>query len=169
MQQEITHIIHQHKGKIYRTCLGFAGNPEDAKDIFQEVCIHLWVGIATFKGQAQLSTWIYRITVNTCLLFIRKNRSKLEVSLETISEPATENTHADESMDTKLHLLRAFIQELPEQDRLLIILSLEGLSYSQISEVTGLSSNHIGVKVNRIKKILTKKFNHHGEFKINLE
>ena len=168
MTTNIQHIIHTHQHKIFKTCLGFTGNVEEAKDLVQEVCINLWLGLDTFRADANISTWIYRITVNTCLMYQRKKHLPTEaLSAEKAATIADENVEKKEDLDLKL--LRQFITKLPEKERVIIILHLENLSYDEIAEVVGISSNYIGVKLNRIKKTLTKKFHHHGRFKINLE
>ncbi|MEM6318915.1 MAG: sigma-70 family RNA polymerase sigma factor [Bacteroidota bacterium] len=168
MSESIQHIIETHRDKIFKTCLGYTGNVEQAKDLAQEVCINLWRGLEKFKGEAQIATWVYRITVNTCLMYRRKKR------LPTVQIKAIQEAQMDTEMDTSnqqqdLQLLQKFIAQLPEKERIIIILYLENLSYDAIAEVTGLTNNYIGVKINRIKKLLTRKFKEHGRFKNNLE
>lgn len=161
MSQNIKHIIETHQDKIFKTCLGFTGNTEEAKDLVQEVCIHLWQGLEKFRKEANISTWIYRVTVNTCLMYKRKKKVRT-VALSSIQEPKTgEENPTDKSADD-VKLLQKLIAELPEKDRIIIILYLENLSYEEIAEVTGISTNYIGVKINRIKKLLTKKMKEHG-------
>lgn len=163
MSQNIKHIIEVHQDKIYKTCLGFTGNSEEAKDLLQEVCINLWLGLEKFRQDANISTWIYRVTVNTCLMYKRKNKIDI-VALSAIKELPTKvpNPSTD---DTKVKLLQQFITELPEKERIIIILYLENLSYEEIAEVTGISTNYIGVKINRIKKLLTAKFKDYGKIR----
>ncbi|MFK7983457.1 MAG: RNA polymerase sigma factor [Saprospiraceae bacterium] len=159
MNQEIKHIIEVHQDKIYKTCLGFTGNSEEAKDLLQEVCINLWLGLEKFRKDAKIATWIYRVTVNTCLMYQRKKKVDI-IALSAIQElPIKEPQEA--STDKKVELLQQFISALPEKERIIIILYLENLSYEEIADVTGISTNYIGVKINRIKKLLTKKFNNH--------
>lgn len=156
MKKEIRHIIETHQAKIFKTCLGFTGNPEEAKDLVQEVCIHLWQGLEKFRQDANISTWIYRVTVNTCLMYKRKRKIDT-VTLSTIKEMPTKKEEAS-AVEEEVKLLKQFIVALPEKERIIIILYLENLSYDEIAEVIGISSNYIGVKINRIKKLLTKKF-----------
>jgi len=157
MSQNIKHIIEVHQDKIYKTCLGFTGNSEEAKDLLQEVCINLWLGLEKFRKDATMSTWIYRVTVNTCLMYKRKKKVDT-VALSAIQElPISVSDNA--TVDKEVKLLQQFISALPEKERIIIILYLENLSYEEIAEVTGISTNYIGVKINRIKKLLTKKFN----------
>jgi len=161
MSQNIKHIIEVHQDKIYKTCLGFTGNSEEAKDLLQEVCINLWLGLAKFRKEATISTWIYRVTVNTCLMYKRKKKVDT-VALSAIKELPTKEP-VDITKDNEVKLLQRFISELPEKERIIIILYLENLSYEAIAEVTGIATNYIGVKINRIKKLLTKKFKEHGK------
>jgi len=161
MSQNIKHIIETHKDKIFKTCLGFTGNSEEAKDLVQEVCIHLWQGLEKFRKESTISTWIYRVTVNTCLMYKRKKKVDT-VALSAIKELPTKEP-VDITKDNEVKLLQRFISELPEKERIIIILYLENLSYEAIAEVTGIATNYIGVKINRIKKLLTKKFKEHGK------
>jgi len=161
MSQNIKHIIELHQDKIYKTCLGFTGNSEEAKDLLQEVCINLWLGLEKFRKDATMSTWIYRVTVNTCLMYKRKKKVDT-VALSAIQElPISVSDNA--TVDKEVKLLQQFISALPEKERIIIILYLENLSYEEIAEVTGISTNYIGVKINRIKKLLTKKFKEYGK------
>ena len=155
MQKEISHIIEMHQAKIYKTCLGFTGDIETAKDLVQEVCINLWLGFDKFRADANISTWVYRVTLNTCLMHKRKKRLNtvnLVSYKEEVEDKPTDNINDD------LKLLQQFIIELPEKERIIIILYLENLAYEEIAQIVGISTNYIGVKINRIKKILTKKF-----------
>lgn len=141
--------------------MGFTGNSEEAKDLLQEVCINLWLGLEKFRKDANISTWIYRVTVNTCLMYKRKKRVET-VALSAIKELPTKASE-DSNDDKEVKLLQQFIIALPEKERIIIILYLENLSYEEITDVTGISTNYIGVKINRIKKLLTKKFKEYGQ------
>ena len=170
MKPEIQQIIAQHQAKVYRTCLGFVGDEEEVKDVLQEVWINIWKGLKTFRSDAQLSTWIYRITVNTSLLHIRAQKHSPETTSQVLPEIATKSVDDQEGTTAKqLALLRGFLSELPEKDRLIMILYLEESSYQQISEVLGVSPNYVGVKINRIKKLLAQKFNRYGQSTANLD
>lgn len=151
-------IHEQSKDKIYRLCLGFMGNKTDADDLFQEVLIKVWNNLETFKKNSNISTWIYRITTNTALLTLnrksRLNQNHKEYS-PTISKYELDNTELDKELQVK-KLYKA-ISTLKEIDRIIIGLLLENCSYRDISNITGLDISNIGVRINRIKKTLTKK------------
>ena len=119
MNQNIKHIIHTHQDKIYKTCLGFTGNSEEAKDLLQEVCINLWLGLEKFRNDAAISTWIYRVTVNTCLMYKRRKKVDI-VALSAIKElPTKEQT--DTTTDKDVKLLQQLISALPEKERGIIL------------------------------------------------
>ncbi len=170
MKIAAAHIIEQYQGKIFRTCLGFAADEAQAKDLFQETCLHICQSIDQFRGTAQAGTWVYRITVNTCLMHRRKSQRRKESTWQEVPEPAAESTLNEKIIhEERLQLLQEFIRELPEKDRLLIILYLEELSYAEMATILGFSVNNIGVRINRIKKVLTEKFERHGRIKNHLE
>lgn len=160
MQEQIDHIIATHKDKIYKTCLGFTADQTTAKDLVQEVLINIWSGLKNFRKDANISTWIYRITVNTCLMHQRKKKVHL-MSLSTMTKEIPAHD-VDKNLDEEIVLLRRFLSELPEKDRLIMILYLEKLSYEEIASILGLTKSNIGVRINRIKKILQTKFKQHG-------
>ena len=151
-EKRFEEIIESHRDQIYRMCWGFAKNAFDVDDIFQEVVINIWKGYAGFKGDSSLSTWIYRITVNTCLLWkrrknkIQEKSSELDLSVNMIQEEV-EGREKNEN----ILALRKAIQELKKIDRTLILLLLEGCSYKEISEISGLTVSNVGAKINRIK------------------
>ena len=163
MQKQIEHIISNHKDKIFKTCLGFTFDVEEAKDLVQEVLVNIWLGLEKFRKESSISTWVYRITVNTCLMHQRKKKILLAPLNEFENQLAEDSIISDPADNHNLSLLRKFLSELPDKDRVIMVLYLENLRYQEISEITGLSSNHIGVKINRIKKSISKKFKQHGK------
>lgn len=155
-QQRYEDIIRTHKDSIYRICLGYIYETDHVEDLFQEVLIALWKSLSSFRNEAKLSTYIYRVTVNTAISYNRKQikhkrESRLEFPLPVHDSPVDDITNREE-----LQLLRSCISRLEDQDRLIISLYLEELSYNEIAEVAGISVNYVGVKINRIKEILKR-------------
>jgi len=142
---------------IYRICYGYIYEKEQVDDLFQEIMLNIWNSMEKFKGDSSIGTWAYRVAVNTALLYNRKTKQYKKVSRE-----ATElNTLVDHSCpeehklkETRLNQLGLSISRLERQDRLIISLILEGLTYDQVAEIVGIKANYVGVKVNRIKKQL---------------
>lgn len=160
-------ILDQHKQQVYRVCWGFTDQEQDVNDLFQETMIRIWQGLDNFQGKSAISTWVYRIAVNTCIYFKKKNKAFSQV-IELYDRNAIESqSHFSESSHTlgRMKAVKAAIQQLNKIDKTTILLVLEGCSYKEISEITGMTINHIGVKVNRIKtkvKNIINKNSSHG-------
>lgn len=153
-------IYKNHKDKVYRLCLGFVREKELANDLFQEILIKIWRHLDSFKGESDISTWIYRIAYNTALTFSARERKKDEKQTEIpenldLSEPENYSTEHE----LRIQLLYEAINELPELDRVIATLLLENTPYKAIAEISGISENYVAVKVNRIKAALTHKLN----------
>ena len=160
-------LIDDFQQKVYGTCLSFVPNREDAEDIAQEVFVEVFNSINKFKGESKLSTWIYRISTNKCLEFIRKKNTKKRFAfLQSISGEDyvldkssyfTEINHPGlvlEQKETSETLFLA-INKLPEAQRLIFTLNkIEDKSYKEISEITDKSIGSIESLLFRAKKNL---------------
>ena len=156
---EFTEIYKQYGDKIYRVCLGFLNDPDGAKDLTQETFIAVWQGLDSFRREAALGTWIYRIATNKCLRSIEKEKKQT-----TIDFPVQiEDTKPEDHQDKRLNFLRERIAELPEVDRIIISLFMEDIPQEEIAEITGLTHANVRVKVHRIKERLLKKFRENGK------
>lgn len=147
-------IYHQHHPMVLQMCLGFVkGDRDTAEDLSQEIFVIIWSNLSKFKGASSYKTWIYRITVNTCLQYVKKygkertaSESEIEAHLRVTDDGTTENNPIPE--------LYKAIGQLNELDRLIIMMVLDNQDYDSISEVMGISSVNARVKVHRIKKRL---------------
>lgn len=155
---EFDNIYESHWDKIYRLCMGYVNDPDQAKDLTQETFITVWEKLPTFRNESNIGTWIYRIATNTCLSQIKK-RDKVNkaIALDNMNLPEPPD------MDDEIKLLYQFISELPELDRIIISLELEEIKQNEISKIVGLSDSNIRVKIHRIKEKLTLKFKNHGK------
>lgn len=159
-EQDFEALYQSHKDKIYRLCLGFIREKDVANDLFQEILIKIWRNLESFKGESEISTWIYRIAYNTALTFTAKEKKKADQQTElpeTLDLAEPENYSQEQ--EKQLQLLYQAISELPELDRIIATLLLEGSAYKTIAEISGISENYVAVKVNRIKATLTQKLN----------
>lgn len=160
----ITDVIKRFQYKIYATCLSYLGNEDDAKDVVQEICIIIWEKWETFKGQSSIGTWIFRISVNACLMHKRKNKFQHRLPIDSIPDFSDDSFNNDQSSieEEKFKLLYQSIKQLNAFDRMMIILYLNGHKYEQISDILGITVNNVGVRINRIRtKIkLNINFNH---------
>ena len=152
-EQLFLQLLEENKAQIHRICWGFSKHTEEAEDLFQEVLLLLWKGIEGFEEKSKLSTWVYRITVNTCLYWKkRNNRLPIKTTFQKEIESDTKNAEEQMIYDDKMEHLKNAIQQLSEVDRTIALLLLESVSYKEIAEITGLTTSNVGVKITRIKK-----------------
>lgn len=158
MKQEKFHfeeIYQANYPRVIRMCRGYVNGDEQlAKDLAQEVFIKVWRCLASFRNESSIATWIYRITVNTCLLQLRKKKYHNNTkALETYSEAEEEEGLSKEK---QLQMMYQCINTLSEENRGIILLELEGLPQKEIAAIMGFSHEAIRVRVHRIKNSLTK-------------
>ncbi|CAM4052694.1 RNA polymerase sigma-70 factor, ECF subfamily [Pedobacter westerhofensis] len=152
-------IYNRYAPQIYRICMGYTNNSEQAKDLVQETFIGIWKGLPAFRQQSHIGTWIFRIATNNCLRAMEVARRMPQSDL-----PFDLAEQREESPEEKLVFLYRCIGELEETDRIIISLVLEDLPQAQIAEIIGLSNVNVRVKVHRIKEKLAKKFKAYGQF-----
>ena len=141
----------QYQPMVLQLCLGFVkGEIDQAKDLSQEIFINVWNALEKFEGKSSYKTWIYRISINTCLLHIRKHKKAINIPLEKVSVELQNSTEVDENYAS----LYQAIGKLNEIDRLTIMLVLDELSYDEIAEIMGINPTNLRVKIHRIKKNL---------------
>lgn len=145
-------IYKTYSPKVHRLCLGYTGNAMEADDLLQEVFIKAWQNLDKFRGDSQISTWIYRIAVNTCLYHLRSQKNKRSVDID-VSIIKKEDEVDDK--EQQVQLLYKCISELSESDRLIITLLLEEVPYHEIAAVTEISEGNLRVKIHRIKQQLS--------------
>ena len=153
-EQEFSRMVREHKSTIYTVCYMFSNDEEEVSDLFQETLINLWKGYESFRHESKLSTWIYRVAMNTCISADRKKRkqgTKVPLSMDI-------NLYNDEDHETKqVRQLHERIQRLDLIDRALVMMWLEGMNYDEIADVIGISVKNVGVKLVRIKEKLKQK------------
>lgn len=162
-------LLDDFQDRVYATCLSFVPNNEDAKDIAQEVFVEVFHSISKFKEESKLSTWIYRITTNKCLEFIRKRNTKKRFAfMQSLSEKNfeidktnyfTEMNHPGVILEHKENSETLFlaINKLPESQRLVFTLNkINGKSYQEVSEITEKSLSSVESLLFRAKKNLQK-------------
>jgi RNA polymerase sigma-70 factor (ECF subfamily) len=152
-------IYSKYSPQIFRVCMGYINDYEQARDLTQETFISVWKNLSSFRNQSKISTWIFRIATNNCLRAIEKNKRIITTELP-YQLPAVH----EETQEEQLAFLYNCIAELEETDRIIISLLLEDLPQAEIAAIVGLSNGNIRVKVHRIKEKLAIKFKKHGQF-----
>ncbi len=147
-----------HRGILAKVVHSFAGSAADAADLEQQMLLQLWLALPSFAGEAKPSTWIYRVCLNTAMTWRRGTRRRerhIDHAANPIEIAAPSATPAEHAGDRELlDRLYAAIRALPDFDRVLVLLSLDGLAYREIAEITGLTENHVGVTLTRARKRL---------------
>lgn len=150
--------LSRHKGLLFKVVHAYAFTSHDREDVFQEIATQVWNSIPRFRAESAVTTWLYRVALNSALAWSRKERRHRDQkqSLED-EEPTLRET--SRSKDQRLGWLYEQIAQLDHVDRSLTLLLLDGHSYREMAETLGISESYIGVKINRIKthlKNLTK-------------
>jgi RNA polymerase sigma-70 factor (ECF subfamily) len=156
---DFAQIYNTYAPKIFRVCMGYLNDYERAKDMTQETFISVWQHLPTFRNEAGISTWIFRIATNNCLRAIETSKRR-----QTIDLPVELPFVEQESQEGKLSFLYKCISELEESERIIISLVLEDVPQAEIASITGLSEVNTRVKIHRIRQKLTNKFKAYGQF-----
>jgi RNA polymerase sigma-70 factor, ECF subfamily len=166
-EKEQEHIfqgwLHQYKGLIFKVVRAYARTAMDQDDLFQEITVQVWHSIPTFRHESSVSTWIYRISLNTAIKWARKERKYYQA--ETLDDTQHVLQDSGVKVDERLAWLYEEIYQLDEVDRSITLLLLDNFSYKEMSNILGITESNVGVKINRIKKYLaskSKKYDHHG-------
>jgi RNA polymerase sigma-70 factor (ECF subfamily) len=140
---------------IFKVVRAYAVSPQDQDDLFQDILLQLWNSVPGFDGNAAESTWIYRVALNTALVWkrteIRKQKRSRTAVIDFNEVSATESD-TSASNDGIIKQLYENIRKLEKIDGSLILMHLDGLSYDQMAEVIGISKNNVGVRLNRAKR-----------------
>jgi len=156
-EEEFNELIKQNHASIYRICRAYLFDVSHANDLYQEILLQIWKSTQNFKGKAKVSTWVYRVAVNTAITYNLKNKKHEYHSLPDKMELPYEDTIPQKvEQEVQLDRLRYCISQLEPENRLIISLVLENKSYKDIAEITGININLVGVKINRIKARLLK-------------
>jgi len=152
-EEYFTQLVRENKSTIYTVCYMFSQDEEEVNDLFQETLINMWKGIDSFREESKISTWIYRVALNTCLLQERKKKKEVKKVPLTMDV----NFFQDEDANAaQVRMLHQRIGKLGLVDRALVMMWLEGMSYDEIGTVMGISAQNVGVKLYRIKEQLKK-------------
>ena len=155
-QNDFLSIIDENQKIISRYCLMYTNELMTFEDLYQETIYNLWKSYQSFKGNCKSSTWVYRVTINTCITYIRlkyKRGHQLELT-KAINMPA------EIAADDNKKELYSMISRLSLMDRSIIMLWLDEKSYTEIAETLGISETNVGSRLNRAKEKLKQMFNH---------
>lgn len=153
LEETFTQTIKENEGIIFKITTIYANGQDDQKDLYQEIVYQLWKAFGSFRGDAKISTWLYRVAMNTAIARIRKNKkNQNQVPIDQVVLNYTENR--DTEMEERLIVMYHYIEKLNNLDKGIILLLLENKSYEEIAEITGLSPSNVGTRISRVKKKL---------------
>lgn len=153
-KDEFIELINPHQAIIYKVCSMYADGKDDLCDLFQESLLNLWVAYPAYRGECKLSTWIYRVSLNTCISDLRK-RSKMR----SVPLCAELNLYEDTENDRQLQEMYGLIKRLGKLDRALILLWLDEKSYEEIASILQISKSNVSVRLCRAKDKLKQMSN----------
>lgn len=156
-KQDFIQIINDNRGSIRSLCKIYYVSTEDQKDAFQDVILQLWKSFDTFRGESKISTWIYRVSINTILNKIRRDRSVTVEPIDT-SHFYISNAKADDNVE----LLSIIIRSLKDIDKAIVVLYLEGYPNKEIAEILKMSPTNVSTRLNRVTSQLKIKFNNNS-------
>jgi len=158
-KDEFLRQIEAHKLIIYKICNSYCKNVSDRDDLGQEIIYQLWRSFQIYNGSVKFSTWMYRVALNVAITFYRKTKTAIAIIQLGETDTEIEDSIDDSSeLEKNKNLLQLFINELKELEKALMILYLEEKSYSEISEILGITETNVATRIHRIKDKLKQRF-----------
>jgi len=155
-KKEFVRVIQENETLIYKVSKVYTNTREDEQDLYQEIVYQLWKSFGSFRNESKLSTWMYRIALNTAISNLNKEKKKGRFL--PINEWVLNRTDPDDLLrEERFELLYAHIRELSTVEKAIILLYLEGKSYEEMAVITGFTTTNIGTRLGRIKqKLITQ-------------
>jgi RNA polymerase sigma factor (sigma-70 family) len=154
LEQEFLGKIEKHKGIIFKISKMYMDEKEDRDDLFQEITYQIWKAYPNFKGESQFSTWMYRIALNTAIIFLKNEKKRSFIANDDFTEYRIANDEPDNEKEEKLNAMYNAIHQLGPIDKAFIFYYLEDFSGKEIAEQMGISEGNVRVKMNRAKNKL---------------
>jgi len=158
-EKEFLEKIEQHKGIIYKISKMYMDNSEDRDDLFQEIIFQVWKAFPKFRGESEFSTWLYRIALNTAIVFLKTEKKRNFINNSDFTNYKIEQDEYDLEKEEKLNKMYSAINQLNAIDKAFIFYYLEDFSGKKIAEQMGISEGNVRVKMNRAKNKLKEILN----------
>lgn len=175
-EQSFAALVEQNQGRSYNLALRMTGNPDDALELSQEAFLNAWKGLGKFQGDSSFATWLYRLTSNVCIDFLRREKRRSALSMTVSLDDEAEarqaelpderySPHVEAERRERRETLRAGLASLSEEHRRVLILrELEGLSYGEIAQVLELEEGTVKSRIARARLALRNYLKKQGNF-----
>lgn len=157
-EEQFKQIVDENSDRIMRICRYYNPNTDERKDMYQEILVNIWTSLDNFRGESKISTWVYRIAVNTSLNFtgkaFRQMKLMVDKDVQNMGLLVDDEVQLKQQFETDLETLQTHLNMLSVIEKAMISLLLEGLSMREIADIIGLTENNVRVKIHRIKEKL---------------
>ena len=145
-------ILEKNIGIIIKIARAYAKTNQDKEDLINDITLQLWKSFARFKGDSKISTWIYRIALNTSMNYKRKQEKDRLFFLDDFKQFENQSWLVEQLDSSHTEILYQCIDELNQLNKAIILLYLDGNSHDEISDITGISKTNVGTRISRIKE-----------------
>jgi RNA polymerase sigma-70 factor (ECF subfamily) len=154
-EKQFISLINEHQGLIHKVCIMYESDRDVRDDLFQEIVLQLWKSYPGFRGESKITTWMYRIALNTAISGYRKQTRKVKTEdLDDVHFNISEQYSEDG--EENVQRLHQAIRQLSEIERAMVMMALEEIPYDEIAETIGITQNNVRVRMNRIREKLRK-------------
>jgi RNA polymerase sigma-70 factor (ECF subfamily) len=153
IKAQFTQVIKEHKGLIFKVSALYTNNQEDRNDLYQEIVYQLWKSFGSFNQQSKLSTWMYRVALNTAIYHLNKAKRRVNTAPLDLEGDSIADEY-DKVEEERMQLLYEQIQRLNLLERGIILLYLEGKPYEEIASIVGITPSNVGTRMSRIREKL---------------
>ena len=154
-EKNFINLINEHQGLIHKVCIMYENDQDARNDLFQEIVLQLWKSFPSFRGEAKITTWMYRIALNTAISGFRKQTRHIKT--EDLREVHMNISDAwGDDQEENFQRLQWAIRQLTEIERAMIMMALEEIPYDEIAETVGITQNNVRVRMNRIREKIRK-------------
>jgi len=154
IEREFKEVITRENATISKICLSYSGSVAEFDDLRQDALVNIWRGMQSFRGEASQKTWIYRVTVNSCLSTIRKQIRHQHEGLEELYGMID----CDDTDKESIEQMHRIICTLGAQEKAIIMMWLDEMSYDEIAAAMGLNRNTVATRIRRIKEKITNQY-----------
>ncbi len=157
LQEKFQTLVDEHKKILYKVCYSYCRNRDDREDLAQEIIVQLWRSFASFDDRCRFSTWMYRIALNVAISFYRRENTRTRHVLSD-DEKVLNAVDETENRSAEVQALYEFIDGLEPLNKALILLYLDGNSYSEIADVVGITETNVATKISRLRQTMREEF-----------